>query len=256
MDARDVLRWIAHRDVRKPLAVEQLPCRQGNIRTGEVEPGDANAEAAAFAELSKLQSTLKAKLAAERLSVLGQRDHDDGAPNPAATFELVPTATFLHPAIEVTLDGEVTLNDEATFDSERSIKEWLHYNGPTYSNLRFKPDEVLDLWPRFPDDRARESLDAQLVDGDEEAEADRPNLEPDLARSGMPGRPSAKYLCLDELKLRAERKELCGSAMAESRALYDWLRREHPTTNPGTPKTIENNIRSPYRELKAANPPK
>lgn len=89
-----------------------------------------------------------------------------------------------------------------------------------------------------------------------EAEADRFGKEPDLTHSGMAGRPSAKHLYLDELERRGGQGQLCDSVAAQSRDLHDWLRREHPTTPPGTPKTIENNIRGLYRELKTANPPK
>ena len=79
---------------------------------------------------------------------------------------------------------------------------------------------------------------------------------PPLTHSGMAGRPTAKHLCTAELERRAKAGTMCESVRAESRELHDWLQREHPKINPGTPKTIENNIRALHRDLKAQYPPK
>ena len=75
-----------------------------------------------------------------------------------------------------------------------------------------------------------------------------------LTHSGMVGRPTAKHLYPDELERRAKAGIMCGKLAAESRELHNWLQQSHPEINPGTPKTIENNIRDRYRQLKAQRP--
>lgn len=77
-----------------------------------------------------------------------------------------------------------------------------------------------------------------------------------LTHSAMPGRPTARHLYLVELERRFKNGSLCTGVAAESRALYDWLKATHPDINRGTPKTIENNIRAPYRRLTQGPPPK
>lgn len=75
-----------------------------------------------------------------------------------------------------------------------------------------------------------------------------------LTHSGMAGRPTAKHLYLAELEQRAKAGTMCGGVVAESRELHKWLQRAHPKLNPGKPKTIENNIRARYHQLKAGRP--
>ena len=77
----------------------------------------------------------------------------------------------------------------------------------------------------------------------------------DPTRSGMPGRPTAKQLYQPELKRRAEAGLMRGRVSQEARELHHWLKTTYPNVNPGTPKTVENNIRNLHRNLKATNPP-
>ena len=67
----------------------------------------------------------------------------------------------------------------------------------------------------------------------------------------MPGHPSAKHLYLAELQRRHLAGEMDRSVGAEARALHSWFKANHPERNPGAERSIENNIRDRYRELKA-----
>ncbi len=79
---------------------------------------------------------------------------------------------------------------------------------------------------------------------------------PDPTRSGMAGRPTARHLYEAELKRRTDANLMRGTVSQEAKELHNWLKSKYPKINPGTPKTIENNIRALHRKLKAANPPK
>lgn len=69
--------------------------------------------------------------------------------------------------------------------------------------------------------------------------------------SGLSGRPSAKHLYEQELERRIEDGEtLEETAAEEARTLHKWMRGEHPDLNPGTARTIENNIRAIYVRAK------
>ena len=67
----------------------------------------------------------------------------------------------------------------------------------------------------------------------------------------MPGRPTAKHLYTAELERRGGAKTLEDTAAAQARALHEWLGSDHPKVARGTVRTIENNIRAAFRELKA-----
>jgi hypothetical protein len=67
--------------------------------------------------------------------------------------------------------------------------------------------------------------------------------------TGLPGRPTSRGLFETEFRRRAEAKECKSSLSAEAKSLSNWLSREHPNASPATPKTIENHLRSLYRQL-------
>jgi hypothetical protein len=70
--------------------------------------------------------------------------------------------------------------------------------------------------------------------------------------TGLAGRPSAVHIIKQEMRRRAETRELLPSLHQEAQLLALWYSEQHPDGPPTAPKTIENNLRSVYRELKAA----
>jgi hypothetical protein len=72
--------------------------------------------------------------------------------------------------------------------------------------------------------------------------------------SGMAGRPSPKHLYLAELERRAKSDEMLGTLDEETNALLHWFKNEHRKLNPGTFKTVRNNIREKYRQLCRESP--
>ena len=74
---------------------------------------------------------------------------------------------------------------------------------------------------------------------------------PPETHSGRPGRPTSKHLCEAELERRYAAGEMLARLDKEATALLAWVKATHPTLNAGSPRTIENNIRSRHRALKA-----
>ena len=66
-------------------------------------------------------------------------------------------------------------------------------------------------------------------------------------KSGAPGRPSSKHLIKMEFEARCQRDETAKSVTLEAIALSRWLAETHPSAPQLTPKTIENQIRSAFR---------
>lgn len=66
-------------------------------------------------------------------------------------------------------------------------------------------------------------------------------------RTGAPGRPSPMHLVEEEHRARWARGEAETGITAESEALADWLRTEHPQAPPLRPKTIANKLRHEHR---------
>ena len=75
-------------------------------------------------------------------------------------------------------------------------------------------------------------------------------------RTGLPGRPSAKHLILQEFERRAHRGECLPTVIAEAKAIWSWYEANNPHGISVTEKTIENNIRFLYNQLVRNRPPK
>ena len=75
-------------------------------------------------------------------------------------------------------------------------------------------------------------------------------------RTGLPGRPSAKDLIQREFERRASVKECQGKVKHEAEALLNWYNETYPHGISVTSKTIENNIRSRFRQLFGTSAPK
>jgi hypothetical protein len=74
-----------------------------------------------------------------------------------------------------------------------------------------------------------------------------------LERTGAPGRPSSMHLVLGEFERRGAANELKARVCTEAAALAAWFSATHPGAPSPTAKTIENNIRSRFRAIKARN---
>ena len=70
-------------------------------------------------------------------------------------------------------------------------------------------------------------------------------------KSGSPGRPTSKQLIKLEFDERYQRGETAASITLEARALAEWLGEVHPSAPQLTPKTIENQLRSAFRNRRA-----
>ena len=78
-------------------------------------------------------------------------------------------------------------------------------------------------------------------------------LSVDPYRTGAQGRPTIRHLICKQFDQRARLGEVLQTLAAEARALHDWAEKTHAEAPSTTAKTIENNIRSAYRQHKAAN---
>jgi hypothetical protein len=80
----------------------------------------------------------------------------------------------------------------------------------------------------------------------------REELAPVAYKTGAPGRPSSKQLITAEFDARRQRGETAGTVKLEADALANWLRVTHPSAPQMTAKTIENQIRAPFRNRGAS----
>jgi hypothetical protein len=69
-------------------------------------------------------------------------------------------------------------------------------------------------------------------------------------RTALPGRPSPKYLALQEMQRRTKEGTLCSGIGAEMRELCRWLKQEHPQAPSATPKALETALRDEYWRLR------
>ena len=72
------------------------------------------------------------------------------------------------------------------------------------------------------------------------------------AKTGAPGRPTSMHLIADELERRAAEGRMSVGVSQEAKELLAWLAEAHPASSRPTAKTIQNNIRFRYRELRKA----
>ena len=96
----------------------------------------------------------------------------------------------------------------------------------------------------------KEGLDRLL------ASAVKSNTQADSYRTGAPGRPTIAHLISDEFNRRLEAGEILSSIAKEAGALRDWARAQHPNAPTPEARTIENQIRSAYNQLKGQEPTK
>lgn len=73
--------------------------------------------------------------------------------------------------------------------------------------------------------------------------------QPDIYRTGAPGRPSIIHLIEDEYDRRAIRREVRGTLSAEADDLAKWAAKTHPRAPSITSKTIQNRLRDKYRHV-------
>lgn len=68
------------------------------------------------------------------------------------------------------------------------------------------------------------------------------------SKTGVPGRPPSIFHCENEFRRRVELLEIEDTLKAEGDYLETWFRRTHPDEKPVTSDSIQNKIRSQYRE--------
>lgn len=78
----------------------------------------------------------------------------------------------------------------------------------------------------------------------------KPPTEP-IYSTGAAGRPTSMHLIKAEMHRRADHGELQPTLKAEFESLVEWLSKKHPQAHPATSKTIRNNLRNFYNELKS-----
>jgi hypothetical protein len=72
----------------------------------------------------------------------------------------------------------------------------------------------------------------------------------DPYRTGAPGRPSISHLVMAEFERRCNEGDVLETLAAEAEVLLTWANTEHPDAPHLTAGTIENHIRSAYRQAK------
>jgi hypothetical protein len=71
----------------------------------------------------------------------------------------------------------------------------------------------------------------------------------DFGGTGVAGRPTSRYLALQEMNRRAFDGKLCETLAEEVRELRDYLQTFHPSAPQPKQKSLENSIRGEYRKL-------
>ncbi|MBR1156589.1 hypothetical protein [Bradyrhizobium sp. JYMT SZCCT0428] len=99
------------------------------------------------------------------------------------------------------------------------------------SGIYVKQEDVKRLWPEASANVAIESKLPSATD-----------------RTGSPGRPTPRHLVEAEFKRRADKGEAESSLREQARILETWLRQTHPDLARMTAATIENAIRTVYRD--------
>jgi hypothetical protein len=74
---------------------------------------------------------------------------------------------------------------------------------------------------------------------------------PEPLRTGAPGRPTSMQLIERELETRAAQGALEQTLAEQARVLETWLKVEHPEHPRARTKTIENGIRTRFRDFEA-----
>jgi len=73
-------------------------------------------------------------------------------------------------------------------------------------------------------------------------------------RTGVAGRPTSKYLALQEMRRRASEGRLCPTLAAEVRELRNYIATHHPEKPQLEQKSLENSVRTEYWQLRNALP--
>lgn len=126
-----------------------------------------------------------------------------------------------------------------------------------WCDLTFEREEIQREWPDPMETLVdTEETDASRGAGEpvgESAEAgpegeDVESAKVDPYRTGGQGRPTVSHLVVAEFERRIGQDLVKPKIAAEAQALRKWVREEHPDGPPMTTRTIENQIRSRYRE--------
>jgi hypothetical protein len=126
-------------------------------------------------------------------------------------------------------------------------------------DLILSNDLYLQSTPYYDEEHWRDGYDDALMDRQHHrwsrlivARADIRREWPfgvDADRTGAPGRPTSMHLILDEMERRAASGQLEAKVRDQAKVLADWFASTHPLQSRPTPKTVENQIRTRFRQL-------
>ena len=174
---------------------------------------------------------LLAAMASEKVRVVGTRD---GEREPVPGFHFADCEVdypFGEPPMQLLMSEVLYLRSYPFMDDQHWRGGFddalMNRRGIRWSRLMVTRGDVRRLWP---------------------FSAGEP------AKSGAPGRPTSMHLIFDELDRRAVEGRIVIGIKEEAHALLEWIAVAHPANRRPTAKTIENQIRARYRELK--KPPK
>jgi hypothetical protein len=173
-------------------------------------------------------SDLLARLASEDIKVIGFRQ-GESEPIPGHYFASCSVDyPFQDADFDLILSDEIHLRSYPYLDEEhwrRGFDDALvDRGGPRWRRLMVLRSDVARLWP---------------------FEA------PEPLRTGAPGRPTSMQLIERELETRAAQGALEQTLAEQARVLETWLKVEHPEHPRAGTKTIENGIRTRFRDFKA-----
>jgi hypothetical protein len=169
-------------------------------------------------------------IASEDVKIVGERQGEK-KPVPAYLFANCEISHYAN--LRIPDDGQFYLSSSLYIDETRwqgGLDDSMVGRGgiPNWDRLIVQKKDVRRLWP-FRD--AQASIRT--------------------IHTGMRGRPTSRPVIQREHIARWDRREALPGVRAEALALWNWLQSRHPGAAPGTPKTIEEIIRTEHRVRKA-----
>jgi len=187
----------------------------------DFNPEDSEIWRAAYGELL-------AAISSGKLTVIGTRD---GEREPVPGFQFADCQVdypFGNSPFDLIMSETLYLRSYPYLDEEHWRRGFddalINRRGERWSRLMVAKSDVRQRWP---------------------FSADEPT------RTALPGRPTSKHLILGELQRRASKGELEATLRDQAEVLVAWMAKAYPAHPQPTSKTIENAIRSRYRELQS-----
>lgn len=201
-----------------------------------------NADAVASIEDARkqlLEALFEGTVGAEGVRIYPAEEPPDEPPSVEyEQWSPIDRGVWLHKQCEVN-DRSYRLNtivvnwNDNYIDYYDSIGEWA---GHMDTQIRLVRDDIDREFPAA--DALSASVDPPVIPGER------------ACRTGLPGRPSSKYLASQEMRRRAEVGTLSLVLAEEMRELCRWLEREHPDKLRAKPKALGAGLRHEYWALK------